>query len=63
MQYLRSYQDGYQLDNAASIGNKDAGTMSLYPTQPHYPDTELTTNCIILLMPRVKLGSDKHRFL
>ena len=36
--------------------------MKRYPTQSHYPDTELTSPCPILLMPTTKLGSDKYQF-
>ena len=30
-----------------------------YPTQSHYPDTELTSSCPIILMPSARLGSNK----
>ena len=40
-----------------------AGTMTCYPTQAHYPDTEPTSPCPIIIMPSARLGSDKYRFL
>ena len=33
-----------------------------YPAQSHYPDTDLTSPCHILMMSNASLGSDKHRF-
>ena len=33
-----------------------------YPTQSHYPDTELASPCPILLMLSARLGSDKYQF-
>ena len=39
-----------------------AGTMTWYPTQSHYPDTELTSPCCILLVLHARLGSDKCHF-
>ena len=30
--------------------------------QLHFPDTELTSPCRILLMPHARLGSDKYQF-
>ena len=33
--------------------------MTCYPTHLHYPDTEQTRPCPILIMPNAKLGSDK----
>ena len=42
-------------------GNQDAGAMTQYPTQSHYPDTELTSPCSTLVIPRIKLHSDKHQ--
>ena len=46
LQHLRSYQ----------------GTMTQYPTQAHYPDTDVISPCRILLMPSTRLGSDKYQF-
>ena len=37
-------------------------TMTQYPTQSHYPVTELTSPCAILLMSSTRLGSDKYQF-
>ena len=36
--------------------------MTQYPTQSHYPDTEVTNPFPILLMPSARLGSDKYQF-
>ena len=33
-----------------------------FPTQSHYPDTEPTIPCLILIMPSTWLGSDKYQF-
>ena len=43
---------------AAPVGNQATATMTWYPTQSHYPDTEVTSSCPILLMPNTRLGSD-----
>ena len=50
------------LYSAAPMGNQTTGTMIQYPTQLHYPDTELTSPCLILLIPTAILGSDKYKF-
>ena len=34
------------------------GTVTCYPTQSHYPDTEPTSHCPILIMPSARLGRD-----
>ena len=36
--------------------------MTWYPTRSHYPDTEPTSPCPILIMPSTWLGSDKYQF-
>ena len=33
-----------------------------YRIQSHYPDTEQTCPCLIILFPSAKLGSDKYQF-
>ena len=38
------------------------GTVNCYLTQLHYPDTEPTSPCPILIMPSARLGSDKYQF-
>ena len=38
------------------------GTMTRYRTESHYPGIELTSPCLILLMPNASLGSYKHQF-
>ena len=52
----------WRLYSAASLGHQVAGTMTFYITQSHYPNTELTSHCLIRIMPKTKLGSDKCRF-
>ena len=38
------------------------GSMIRYPTQSHYPDTELTSHCPKIVMPDTGLGRDDNRF-
>ena len=54
-QHLRSYQHGYQpvtvhtrgaFSSAVPVGNQAASTMTRYPTQSNYPDTELTSHSL-----------------
>ena len=66
---LRSYQDGYRLVTVHNhgyfivLGDQAVGAMAQYPTQSHYPDTELTSPCPILLMMCARLGSGKSQFV
>ena len=53
----------WRLYSAAPLGNKAICTMTWYPTQSHYHDTELTSPCPILLIPSAWLGSDNHKSL
>ena len=53
----------WQLYSAASLEHQAASTMTCYPTQSNYPDTELTSSCHILIMPNPRLGSEKDQFL
>ena len=73
-QHLRPYQGGdwfltcdsvhsWRLYSAVAWGNQAISTMTWYSTQSYYPDTEPTSPCSILIMPRVWLGSDKYTFL
>ena len=39
-----------------------ASTMTKYPIQSHYPDTELTSPCLIQIIPISRLDSDKCQF-
>ena len=50
----------WQLYGAAPLRKQTAGTLTRYPTQSHYPDTEPTNPHPILLMPNARLGSDKY---
>ena len=49
------------LYSAAQLGYQAASTMTC-TTQSHYPDTEPTSPCPILLMLSANLGSDKYQF-
>ena len=53
----------WQLYSAASLGHQTAGTMTCYPTQSHYPDTEPTSLCPILIMLSARLGIDNNQYL
>ena len=70
-QHPRSYQDGYRLVGSAhswrlysavSQEHQTTSTMTCYPTQSPYPDTEPTSPCPILIMTSIRLGSDKYQF-
>ena len=52
----------WQLYSAALLGHQATSTMTCYPTQLHYPDTEPTSPCHILTMPSSRLGSSKYQF-
>ena len=47
----------WQLYIAISLGHEAAGTMTCYPTQSHFPDTESTSPCPILIIPSARLGA------
>ena len=49
----------WQLYSAASLAT---GSITYYPTQSHYPDTERTNLCPILIMLSDRLGSNKYQF-
>ena len=51
------------LYSAASLGDQGASIMTYYVTQSHFPGTEPTSPCPILIMPSAWLGSDKHTFI
>ena len=48
--------------SAAPQGDQATGTMTGYPAESHYPDTELTSPCPILMIPSAQVGSDKYKF-
>ena len=50
------------LYSATSLGHQANDSMTCYPTQLHYPDTERTSPCPILIMPGARLGSDQYQF-
>ena len=51
----------WRLYSAVSLGHQVASTMTCYPTKSHYPDTEPTSPCPILMLPSIWLGSDKYQ--
>ena len=55
---MGAHDDFIVLHNA---GYRAASIMNRYPTQSHYPDTELV-QCHILLMSSARLGSDNYQF-
>ena len=66
---LRSYQDGHRLMavcthvdyySATPLGNQPVRTLTQYPTQSYYPDTDLTSPCPILLVLNARLGSKEY---
>ena len=52
----------WQLYHADPLGYQVADTVSQFPTQSHYPDTELASPCPIIIMPSTRLSSDKSQF-
>ena len=54
----------WQIHSAANaiLGNQATGTMTQYPTQSQYPDTELPSPCPMLLMSSARLGYEKFKF-
>ena len=50
------------LYSATSLEHQASGTMTCYPTQSHYPDTEITSPCPILVMLSARLGGDKYHW-
>ena len=51
-----------QLYSPASLGHQAAGTITGYPTQSHYPNTEPTSPCLNLIMLSIGLGSTKYQY-
>ena len=52
----------WQLYHAAPLGNQGIHTITWYPTQSPYPDTDPTSPFPILITPNAWLGSDKYQF-
>ena len=52
----------WELYSDISLEHQAASTMTCYPTQSHYNDTEPTSPCPILIMPSTRLGSNKYQF-
>ena len=51
------------LYNAALLGDQATSTLTGSPTQSHYPDTESTSSCSILIIQSIWLGRDKYQFV
>ena len=49
------------LYSAASLENQGTNTMTWHPTQSHYPDSEPTNACPILIMLSTWIGSYKYQ--
>ena len=59
---IRTWTSGsWRLYIAAPLEDQVTSTMTQYPMQSHYPDTELTSLCTTLVMPSSVLGSDRHK--
>ena len=52
----------WRLYSAALLGDLATSTVTCYSTQSHYPDTEPTSPCSILIMRGTRLGSNKYQF-
>ena len=61
--------DGYRLVTVCTHGDFimlphwRTRPLAPWPIQSHYPITESTSPCPILIMPSTRLGSDKYQFL
>ena len=51
-----------RLYSVAPLGNQGTSTMTRFPTQSHYPDTDPTSHCPILIMQSTWVGSNKYNF-
>ena len=52
----------WQRYSPAPLGNQATSTMTWYPTQWHWTDTEPTSHFPILIMPSNRLESDEYQF-
>ena len=52
----------WRLYRAAPLGNQPVSSMTQYPNQSHYNDTEPTIPCPIPIRPNIGLRSDKYQF-
>ena len=62
---VRTYDsvNSWLLYSASPLRNQAAYMMTQYPTQSHYPNTELTSPYSILLMPSSRVGCENDNFL
>ena len=51
----------WSLYGAVLLGDQAIDSMTQYPTQSDYPDTELTSYYPIVAMPSARLGSVKYQ--
>ena len=58
----RDNAHSWRLYCAAPLGDQAGWTITWYPTQSHYPDTEPTSPYPLLLMPITWLGSNVYQF-
>ena len=68
-QHLMSNQEWYcltahtwWLDKAAPVRDQAADTMTQFPSQTYYPDTEEPNPCPMLVMLTIKQGGVKYQF-
>ena len=52
----------YWLYDAVPLRHQATGTITEYPTQSHYPGTELTSPCPLLIIPCIWIESDVYIF-
>ena len=50
----------WRLASAASLEHQATGTITCYPTQSYYPDTERTSPCPIFILSSDRVGNDKY---
>ena len=60
---IRVGTDLWQCALMATLGKEVISTMTCYLTKSHYPDTESTSPCPILIMLSTWLGRDKYQFI
>ena len=52
----------WQLNSDIPLDDQATSTMTWYHSQPHYPATDPTSFCPIVIMPNTWLGSNKSHF-
>ena len=59
---ISGWAHSWPLYSAASLGHQATSTMTCYPTQSQYPDTDPTIPFPILIMLSARLGSNQYQF-